>query len=495
VTLGQLQDDLKNLESYGLYLRGFNPQLGAIQDEPDVGLETVLTVRLKVEADLEPSWSLASQRAEEQGQSRNLSWADRAAISPARLGAFADHNLSWGRASILNKISDETITASAALADLARDARLAFGQKAESGLPIALRAVLETAQQLGVPVGAAVKAMLDAHSVSFSGGTIALHDDRGVPLKNLGLGSKRLLVAGLQRQAAGISPTVIVDEIEHGLEPHRIIRLLHALGAKEAAAPLQVFMTTHSPVAVRELSAAQLFVVRQHGASHQVHGMGPAPDVQGTIRLFPEALLARSILVCEGNSEIGFVRGVDQHAVSLNAQSITAMASALVNGNGDETFKRALALQSMGYRTAVLLDSDKVPTPTLRDSFIANGGLVFGWSATCALEDELFRSLPDDAAWALLAYAVDAKGQDFIDSQLRSSTSGTVPLASLTDPLSPQDRALLGRIAKSGKGWFKTVSDMEQIGRSIAGPALTRCASSLSGPIGSLFQWFADGRG
>jgi putative ATP-dependent endonuclease of OLD family len=495
VTLGQLQDDLKNFEAYGLYLRGFDQKSGAIQDEPDVGLETVITVRLKVEADLEPSWSLVSQRAEDQGQSRNLSWADRATISPARLGAFADHNLSWGRASVLNKISDETLTASAALADLARDARLAFGQKAEAGLPKALNAVHQTAQQLGVPVGASVKAMLDAHSVSFSGGTIALHDDRGVPLKNFGLGSKRLLVAGLQRQAAGISPIVIVDELEHGLEPHRIIRLLHALGAKEAIAPLQVFMTTHSPVAVRELSAEQLFIIRRYAAAHHVHQVGPGPDVQGTIRLFPEALLARSVLICEGNSEIGLVRGVDQHAVSQNAQSITAMAGALVNGNGDETFKRALAFQLMGYRTAVLLDSDKVPTPGLRDTFIANGGQVFGWSATCALEDELFRSLPNDAAWTLLAYAVEAKGQDFIDSQLRSSSAGTFTLDSLTNPLSPQHRASLGGIAKSGKGWFKTVSDMEQIGRSIVGPALAQCAPSLSQPVCSIFQWFAHGRG
>ena len=47
-----------------------------------------------------------------------------------------------------------------------------------------------------------VKALLDVHSVSISGGTISLHDDRGVPLKALDWGSARLLIAGLQRQVS-----------------------------------------------------------------------------------------------------------------------------------------------------------------------------------------------------------------------------------------------------------------------------------------------------
>jgi hypothetical protein len=97
-----------------------------------------------------------------------MSWADRVRLSPTRLGAYADHNLSWGRTSILNKISNETITASAALAELARSARLAFGQQAEGGLPNALATVQKVAKQLGVPVGTAVKAMLDSQSVSIS---------------------------------------------------------------------------------------------------------------------------------------------------------------------------------------------------------------------------------------------------------------------------------------------------------------------------------------
>ena len=330
-----------------------------MHDEPDVGLETVLTLRLTVAADLEPSWTLVSDRAEQQGQSRGLSWADRGMLSPTRLGAYADHNLSWGRASILNK-------------NLRRNYHRFSGPRrarpkrprrvrttGEAGLPNALATVQKTAEQLGVPVGSVVKAMLDSQSVSFSGGTISLHDENGVPLKGLGLGSKRLLVAGLQRAAAATTPVVLVDEIEHGLEPHRIIRLIDALGAKETKPPLQAFLTTHSPVAVRELNATQLYIVRSTDTGHHLSRAAESGDVQGTIRLFPDALLACSVLVCEGATEIGLIRGLDQYVIATGNASLTARAAAIVDGGGDNVFKRARAFQQLGYRTAVLHDGDK----------------------------------------------------------------------------------------------------------------------------------------
>ena len=88
--------------------------------------------------------------------------------------------------------------------------------------------------------------------MTFSGGAITLHEEDGVPLSGLGVGSMRLLIAGLQRRAAAQSSILLVDELEYGLEPHRIIRFLGSLGAKERHAPLQAIMTTHSPVALRE---------------------------------------------------------------------------------------------------------------------------------------------------------------------------------------------------------------------------------------------------
>ncbi|MFL9965837.1 hypothetical protein PQR02_33430 [Paraburkholderia sediminicola] len=67
---------------------------------------------------------------------------------------------------------------------------------------------------------------------------------------------------------------MLIDELAHGLEPHRTIMLLAALSAKDKPAPLQVFVTTHSPVAERELSTDQLFVLHQHDGRHHVLAVG-----------------------------------------------------------------------------------------------------------------------------------------------------------------------------------------------------------------------------
>jgi putative ATP-dependent endonuclease of OLD family len=296
VTVGELSDALRGLDAYGLYLRGYDPILGIVEEEPSAEIETVLTINLTVAGDLEPVWSLVSARAAAQGQTRNLAWSDRVNLAPTRLGAYAGANLSWRRGSVLNLLSDEKPDASAALVKAAREARAAFGEQAAEQLAATLAIVEETASELGIPYGNELKAMLDSHSISFSGGTISLHDELGVPLRGLGIGSTRLLSAGLQRRAAENSTIVLIDELEHGLEPHRLIRLLGSIGAKEQQPPLQAFVTTHSPTALRELSALQLHVVRKEDAAHDVREVPSSDDIQGTIRLYPEALLARQFL-------------------------------------------------------------------------------------------------------------------------------------------------------------------------------------------------------
>jgi putative ATP-dependent endonuclease of the OLD family len=324
LTFGDLDESLKNIDAYGSYLLGFDPRSGTVEDEPANELETVLTLQLTVASDLEPSWTLISERANAQALSRNLNWQDRVRIAPMRIAAAAGYHLAWGRGSVLNRISEERADASAVLAKAARDARAAFGEDAEGQLGETLGIVAETAKELGIPVGDNVKAMLDAHAVSFSGGMIALHDEDGIPLRGLGVGSTRLLIAGLQRKAAEETAIILIDETEHGLEPHRIIRFITSLGAKEDRPPLQVFMTTHSPVVLRELSGNQLFVVRRLDDSHDVRRVGVDDDIQGTIRLYPEAFLAPSVLVCEGASEVGFVRGIDLDRIESGETSITA---------------------------------------------------------------------------------------------------------------------------------------------------------------------------
>ena len=226
LTIGELSDALKNFETYGLFLRGSDPATGKVEDEPEKELETVLSLTLTVQSDLDPAWTLISDRATAQSVTRNLTWADRVELSPTRIGALAESNLGWRRGSVLNRLTDEKADASAAIVKAARDARDTFGDGAAPQLVETLRIVGEVAKDLGIDVGEKVRAPLDAHAATFAGGTVSLHNQHGVPLRGLGIGSTRLLIAGLQQKAAAQSSVVLVDELEHGLEPHRIIRFL-----------------------------------------------------------------------------------------------------------------------------------------------------------------------------------------------------------------------------------------------------------------------------
>ncbi len=498
LTLGALPDGLKNLDIYGDFLRGFDAATRQIEDEPRAGIETVLTLRLIVASDLEPNWTLFSERAQLQGLERNLAWKDRMALAPARIGSYANTNLSWTRGSVLNKLTEERANLGAELARAAREARVNFGTQAAAQLAESLRVVTTTAAALGVPVGVGAQALLDAHSVSIGDGAIALHNDAGVPLRSLGTGSARLLVAGLQRAAAEAATIALVDEVEYGLEPHRLTRLLDSLGAKDATLPLQVFMTTHSPVAIRELSGRQVFVVRTAPDGHQVHEVGAADDVQSTIRADPEAFLAKSIIVCEGASEVGFARGMDQYWVSLGQPSFFAAGGAYVNvggGDPDKCYARGTALLGLGYRVMVLVDADKVPKPESIATFQAAGGEDITWRMGRALEDELFLSLDDGSIHALLQRAVELAEEELVNAHIQTQSNGGMTLDSvfndgLIDGYSVEVRKLLGLASRKGKnGWYKSVTKFEGVAKDIVGPSLATADREFAVLVEKLFRW------
>lgn len=491
ITIGDLSDALKSMDTYGSFVRSFDGTTGTIDDEPEAGKETVLTVQLTVGSDLDPVWTLISDRAKAQGLSRNLTWGDRTRLSPTRIGALAENNLAWRRGSVLNRLTDEKADTSAALANAARDARKAFGDLADAQLGETLKLVTQTARELGIPAGDKLKAMLDAHSVSFSGGTVAIHGENGVPLRALGVGSTRLLVAGLQRKAAKESSVLLVDELEHGLEPHRIIRLLGSIGAKETPPPIQAFVTTHSPVALRELRGDQLWVVRKLTGAHKLDLVGLSHPIQGTIRAHPEAFLSRSVLVCEGASEVGLIRGLDLYFTAQGCASINAAGMALVDAGGvNKIYSRATVLRKLGLRTASLRDDDVQPDATEEEQFTSNGCPLFKWEPGQALEHAIFYGLSDAAVHLLLERAVELHGEELIGEHIAAASKNSVTLAQCRGSVTPQTRQILATAAKWKKNaWFKTVSWMEDAAHDIIGPDYQTAGQAFRTVIGAIFQW------
>lgn len=498
VTLGELPNSLMNLDAHGDFLRGFDMQTGTLEDEPRKGLETVLTVRLTVASDLEPVWTLFSERASQQGIERGLAWKDRIALAPARIGNSAHTNLSWAKGSVLNKLSEERPELALELANATREARAHVGNKASAQLAGTLATVTAAAKSLGVPVGDSALAMLDAHAVSINDGAIALHSQLGIPLRSLGTGSTRLLIAGLQRAAAETASIVLMDEIEYGLEPHRLMRLLDSLGAKTEPPPLQVVMSTHSPVALRELSGNQIFVTRKLPAAHQIRVAGIGEDIQSLLRKDPEIFLAKSILVCEGASEVGIIRGYDQYWTELNTPSMLANGWAYADvGGGDpeRCYRRAKALLDLGYKVAVFIDADKAPAKELVDAYHAAGGSTFTWRDTRALEDEIFLSCDDSTISSLLNLALELE-PDRVDANIISESNGTQNLGSIQAQnafggkgYSFENRTILAKAArKRKKGWFKSVTAYQEIAKDLLGPNHMKAEAGFQAKINELYS-------
>lgn len=495
VAIGDLDEPLKVMEAYGQYLRGFDPTTGRIEDEPGVGLDTILTVVLTVADDLEPAWSLYSDRAAAAGMSRNLIWADRQRLAPDRIGELAVQNLGWRRGSVLTKLSEEKPEFGAFMTKAAREAREAFGAEVKDQLKDVLEIVTRTAGALGISVGAAAKAMLEAQSVSLAGGAITLHDEDGVPLRSLGVGSSRLLLAGLQREASKQSTILLVDEMEHGLEPHRIVRLLESLEVKAQQPKVQTFATTHSPVVVREISGSQLWIMRRSGSDHDMRLTGTDDAVQGALRLFPEAFLARSVIVCEGASEVGLLRGLSQYRAANGGKSIETLGGALVDAGGvSKIYGRAAAFLALGYRTMVLRDDDEQPDPLVEIDFLLEDGELVKWRSGFALEDELFQGIRAHDIDRLLDYAVDIHGAEHVSNSISTVSQGAKNLASARGDVTAANRALLGRASRFKKsGWFKQVGWMEHVGREILGPGLAEFQQPVQDQIGGIYDWLAKG--
>jgi hypothetical protein len=263
-------------------------------------------------------------------------------------------------------------------------------------------------------------------------------------------------------------------------------------------------MTTHSPVVLRELSGHQLFVVRAATDKHEVRAVGTADDIQGTIRAYPDAFLAASVIVCEGASEVGLLRGLDQYRTANGHKSSTAEGAALVDcggGDADRPFRRAAAFHALGYRTAILRDNDIKPTPALEAAFMTDGGKLVAWRDGCAVEDELFLSLTDDAVGKLIDRAIELHGPELVNEHIKSASQNTQNLTAiqcdaLFDSVSPETRQILGKAARTKKiGWFKSVTSMEDVARDILGPDLANADASFRSRVDEIFDWVSNAGG
>jgi putative ATP-dependent endonuclease of OLD family len=460
ITIGNLIEEFCSLDKYGYYLRGWDAAKHKLIDEPEDYLESVLTVRLAVDKDLEPKWVVTCDRLPDGVPFKQ---GDRNKVSVGLIGAYSEKQLSWAPGTALAKLT-ETQSLNELLATASRTARASL----DVDRLVSLKNYDDAAEKsegiaklLGVPVLDAYKAHFDLGSINLKVGGLTLHDG-DIPLRQLGLGSRRMLLCGIQKMGLEEGHITLFDEIEFGLEPHRITRLIKHVREDERG---QYFLTTHSPAVLRELTVKELYVVHSKAGAVQI--ISAAKDglerleVQGKIRSSTEAFLAKKVVVCEGATEVGFIRGFDDHQVGIGKDPLSYHGVELLDAKGAKNIKPlAKAFKALGYQVAVLADADSPENFSEADEaeLVKLDVPVVAWENMLSLEQRAMQDLP----WNAVLSSVQLAQAEFtyaVRDQVYSKLVVKVELAQEVEKWteSANLRTAIGLAAKKCE-WFKNIS-------------------------------------
>lgn len=366
--------------------------------EPTSDEQVAVSVSLRVDKSLEPKWFVVKGRDEGEGVERKPIYAsDRAALGLSRLDTFADYHFTWGRNTILTRLStDREGNLSAVLSELARGMRQTdvSAHEGVAECQAVAETVLEESQNAGVRL-TALSPRIDIQRQAVGAGALSLHEDR-VPLRNKGSGSKKLIATAMQMKLHDGKNISLIDEIEMGLEPHRIRGLIQRL----RNAGQQILATTHSPVVIRELNvAADELYACQRDASGRItlESLAKVPDIQGPVRTNAEAFLGSKIIACEGSTEIGCLRAYDHYRLDDSDPPVWTLATAYFDCRGGGRVAEACRqLVDLGYRTAALCDNDapdQLNAETVEE-LRTLGVHVCQWDYGKSTERQLFGDLP-----------------------------------------------------------------------------------------------------
>lgn len=410
-----LRSDTKFLQ----YLQGFDGI--AVLAEPSESEDdpTVLQLELRVSGDLEPTWSVVKSPL----HPRPIRATDRSSLGMSRIGEDLEKHLRWTRGSALMRLTADAASAQDVVRNATRAARAGSSTQLRAALAGITAPITDASRQLrALPTGSSLVAGSDSDANTRGLGQVTLHTDHDVPATRSGQGTQRLVAIAAQMSTASQPGILLLDELEQGLEPHRVQHLVAALKRSVTEGKLsQVVVTTHSPRAIRELSASQLFRISIRQDTPCVRELPSA--LQGVIRWSADALLCPRVLVCEGATEVGIIRGLVN---DLQAQDppLYATVEAVDAQGSSRVVERANALHRLGYDVAVIYDLDKIPDALDQ---LVDGILEFPPQDGNATEHQLFTDLDDDGVRRAFGMAQDMGGVDLADitGKLRSRGCGS----------------------------------------------------------------------
>jgi putative ATP-dependent endonuclease of OLD family len=292
----------------------------------------------------------------------------------------------------------------------------------EAALPRDLKLGLTTSQ--GLSIGALI-------------GLLATKNGISLPLASWGAGTRRMTALEIASSTKKEASVTIIDEIERGLEPYRLRKLINVLQEQHG----QTFLTTHSPVAITCADQAHLWYLDSKGNI----GALPHEKIGPQQRRDPETFLARVAVIAEGPTEVGFLQFLLEKAFGTEPLDYGVR---VCDGQGNPaTLDLLETLASAGLLFAGFADDEGTAPGRWKALKDMLGARLHQWPQGCT-EQHVIGAVPDEKLQALLRVG---------DGEMDGDR-----LRTLADRLGLQDKqpaAIEQTLAATGKTWRALIID------------------------------------
>lgn len=451
LTIKELPAELLKEFKFGFYLQN------DLAEDCKPGEEQII-LKLTVDKTLEPRW-VVKARPETNNEDKPISGSDRALFAVNFISDYTDHQFAYNRQSPLYALTKANLTDGNTIEHVKAELIRAMAASVDGEKLTPLNAPLESLKQTAGMLGLNVSdlcAHIDIKENPYTGNSIALHDDK-LPYRLHGKGSKRLMSIAIQTELTKQGGIVLVDELEQGLEPDRIITLTRILKGTKTG---QVFITTHSLNVVLEAEHNNLYLVNR-GASvlHTVD-----EDLNACRRSNPQALFAKKIICCEGKTEMGFIRSIDSWVRAKYNTSLSSKGVVIVNSNGgNQMYTFARKLHNMCYTTCVFADDDKFSelANEKRKTEELDIKLFLCEKGNC-FEKQFIGDLP----WRFITKIVQCSQDNFPHKNIKLPDGYMVRILGANDENSQLEirNEIIDLSIKEDKEWFKHIPGGEFLG-------------------------------
>lgn len=470
-------------ERFGLYLRGIRKDNDELIDDFELAeSKPALTIRLEIREDLEPTWHVVTTRQEP----FPISASARARLNTFLISDYSDRHFSWNKGNPLYSLykldEKETELEKNIVINALRQAKSEIDRNEFKDFEKVIETIEAKAIQLGINIHG-TSTSIDFKDILIKDNKVCLHDEINIPFRLKGKGSKRLLSIAIQAALADKSGIILIDEIEQGLEPDRVQHLVSSLKKNGTS---QVFITTHSGNVIVELEANDLYILKK-GSTTLINVDN---SIQGSIRSNPEALFAKKLIVCEGATEVGICRSINNFLIESKDINAAYKGIRFVDGSGSTFIQDCLGFQRLQFDVTAFCDSDDQKVNEKKVGLIQNGVSVIDCDSNFSIENQVFMDLPWEGGQRLISYREEKKSPKSVQDQV-ANYFGNQLNHDWKIAENKELRTAIGISANKGE-WFKRIDHGEFMGSVICNHLEDMQGKKLKGQFDELIKWIEN---